>query len=88
MRTYESEQILNVGCGEDVTIRELAELIAQVVGFQGHLTFDASKPDGAPRKLLDVGRLASLGWSPGISLADGVRSTYDWFVANERRVRR
>ena len=88
MRTYESEQILNVGCGEDVTIRELAELIAQVVGFEGHLTFDASKPDGTPRKLLDVGRLAGLGWSPRISLADGVRSTYDWFVANESRVRR
>ena len=88
MRTYESEQILNVGCGEDVTIRELAELIARVVGFEGHLTFDTSKPDGAPRKLLDIGRLASLGWSPRISLAAGVRSTYDWFVANESRVRR
>jgi GDP-L-fucose synthase len=88
MRTYESEQILNVGCGEDVTIRELAELIARVVGFEGHLTFDTSKPDGAPRKLLDIGRLASLGWSPRISLAAGVRSTYDWFVANASRVRR
>jgi GDP-L-fucose synthase len=88
MQTYESEQILNVGCGADVTIRELAELIARVVGFAGHLTFDTSKPDGAPRKLLDVSRLASLGWSPRISLADGVRSTYDWFVANESRVRR
>jgi GDP-L-fucose synthase len=88
MRTYESEQILNVGCGEDVTIRELAELIARVVGFEGRLRFDTSKPDGAPRKLLDVGRLASLGWRPRTSLTDGVRSTYDWFVANESRARR
>jgi len=87
MRTYESEQIVNVGCGEDVTIREVAELIAGVVGFAGRMTFDTSKPDGAPRKLLDVGRLAGLGWSPRISLADGVRSTYAWFVANEGRVR-
>jgi len=88
MQTYESEQILNVGCGKDVTIRELAELIAQVVGFEGCMTFDTSKPDGAPRKLLDVGRLAGLGWSPRISLADGVRSTYRWFVENETRARR
>ena len=88
MRTYDGEQILNVGCGEDVTIRELAELIARVVGFEGRLTFDSSKPDGAPRKLLDVGRLASLGWRPRTSLTDGVQSTYDWFVANESRARR
>jgi len=88
MRTYESEQILNVGCGEDVTIRELSELIARVVGFEGRLRFDTTKPDGAPRKLLDVGRLASLGWKPRTSLTDGVRSTYDWFVANESRARR
>jgi GDP-L-fucose synthase len=88
MRTYESEQILNVGCGEDVTIRELAELIADVVGFEGRMTFDTSKPDGAPRKLLDVRRLKDLGWSPSITLAEGIRSTYQWFVDNESHARR
>jgi GDP-L-fucose synthase len=88
MRTYESEQILNIGCGEDVTISQLAELIARVVGFTGRMRFDTSKPDGTPRKLLDVGQLAGLGWSPSISLVDGVRSTYQWFVANESCVRR
>ena len=73
---------INVGTGIDCTIRELAETIKHVVGFEGELTFDASKPDGAPRKLMDVGRLKSLGWQASISLEDGLRQTYEWFLQN------
>jgi GDP-L-fucose synthase len=87
MKTYESGELVNIGCGTDVTIRELAELVARIVGFTGRLAFDTSKPDGTPRKLLDVGRLSALGWKPGISLEDGVRGTYDWFVAHQAEIR-
>jgi GDP-L-fucose synthase len=72
----------------DVTIRELAETIKLVVGFEGELKFDASKPDGTPRKLLDVSKINSLGWQAKISLQDGLRSTYEWFLANQESVRR
>ncbi|MEH6387412.1 GDP-L-fucose synthase [Pseudomonas profundi] len=71
---------INVGTGQDCTIRELAETISQVTGFQGRLTFDASKPDGTPRKLMDVSRLAALGWNAQIGLEDGLRDAYSWFV--------
>lgn len=74
---------INVGTGVDCTIRELAETVARVTGFHGRLTFDASKPDGTPRKLLDVSRLKSLGWQAQIGLEDGLRSAYEWFVANQ-----
>lgn len=87
MRTYEGEQLVNIGCGADVTIRELAELVARVVGFSGRLAYDSSKPDGTPRKLLDVGRLTGLGWKARISLEEGVTDTYRWFVANQTGVR-
>lgn len=87
MRTYDEEPLVNIGCGSDVTIRELAELVARVVGYEGRLAFDTSKPDGAPRKLLDVSRLAGLGWKPRISLEDGLESTYRWFVASGSSVR-
>ncbi len=73
---------INVGTGVDCTIRELAETIARVVGYEGELTFDAGKPDGAPRKLMDVERLKSLGWQSGISLEEGLRQTYAWFLQN------
>jgi GDP-L-fucose synthase len=72
--------LFNVGCGEDLTIRELAELIAQVVSFQGKLTFDTSKPDGTPRKLLDVSRLAQLGWAPHVKLREGLKLAYHDFL--------
>lgn len=88
MNTYDDPGLVNIGCGVDVTIRELAELVAGIVGFDGRITFDDSKPDGAPRKLLDVSRLTQLGWQPRISLEEGIRSTYDWYVANEAEVRR
>ena len=83
MRMYDREEIVNVGCGSDVTIRELADLVSTVVGFKGRLVFDDSKPDGTPRKLLDVTRLTNLGWKPQIGLLEGVRATYEWFMANE-----
>jgi GDP-L-fucose synthase len=84
MLKYDREEIINVGTGEDVTIRELAELVREVTGYQGRLAFDTSKPDGTPRKLLDVSGLRALGWRPRISLRDGLKNTYEWFVANER----
>jgi len=78
---------INVGAGVDWTIRELAETMAKVTGFTGRLTWDTSKPDGAPRKLLDVARLKALGWEPRIALEEGLRDTYAWFVANQDRLR-
>ncbi|MCU6199806.1 GDP-L-fucose synthase [Citrobacter cronae] len=78
---------INVGTGVDCTIRELAQTIARVVGYRGQVVFDASKPDGTPRKLLDVSRLKTLGWQFGISLEDGLASTYHWFLENQHRFR-
>jgi len=80
----EVPELINVGCGEDVTIRELAELICEVVGFGGELMFDTTKPDGTPRKLLDISRLQGLGWSPQISLRRGIRETYDWCLREKK----
>lgn len=80
MQTYSGEDIVNVGCGEDVSIGELATLVADAVGFSGEIVYDTSKPDGTPRKLLDVSRLNALGWKPSISLQDGVSDTYRWFL--------
>jgi GDP-L-fucose synthase len=79
LKTYDDEPIVNIGWGEDVTIRELAEAIASVAGFRGRLEFDSSKPDGTPRKLLDTSRLKALGWAPKIKLKAGIESTYAWF---------
>ncbi|MFE9257991.1 GDP-L-fucose synthase family protein [Streptomyces sp. NPDC006879] len=79
LRTYDGGDPVNIGCGEDLTIKELAETVAEVTGFQGRLAWDTSKPDGTPRKLLDVTRLTSLGWKPGIPLRDGIASTYQWW---------
>jgi GDP-L-fucose synthase len=79
MQTYDAEPLVNVGWGQDVTIRELAELVASVTGFGGRIIFDPTKPDGTPRKLLDVSRLTSLGWQPRIPLKDGIERTYAWF---------
>lgn len=87
MENYSGEQLVNVGCGEDLTIRELAELVAETVGFQGRLVFDSSKPDGTPRKLLDVSRIRAIGWKPATSLPKGIRLTYDWFAVNQASLR-
>jgi len=88
IESYDSPEIINVGCGEDVTIRELAEIVLDVVGFEAELVFDATKPDGTPRKMLDITRLRKLGWNPRISLRDGIRQTYEWFLANTERLQR
>lgn len=82
LENYDSPEIVNLGCGEDVTIRELAETICDVVGFKGNLVFDPTKPDGTPRKLLDISRIKSLGWTPRISLRDGIAQTYQWYLEN------
>jgi GDP-L-fucose synthase len=73
---------INVGTGEDVTIREVAETIRKVVGYQGDIEFDTSKPDGTPRKLMDIAKLSSLGWHPEMRLAEGIAQTYRHFVAD------
>ncbi|MCQ4323100.1 NAD-dependent epimerase/dehydratase family protein, partial [Stutzerimonas stutzeri] len=78
---------INVGTGVDCSIRELAETIARVTEYQGELTFDSSKPDGTPRKLMDVSRLKALGWQSSISLEDGLRDAYRWFVENRHQAR-
>jgi GDP-L-fucose synthase len=80
IKNYSGSEIVNVGTGEDITIGELASAIAQMVGYRGEIRFDRSKPDGTPRKLLDVSRLHSLGWHHSISLNAGVKSTYKWFL--------
>jgi GDP-L-fucose synthase len=79
LRSYDGDEPVNVGCGTDLTIRELAETVREVTGFRGRIAFDASKPDGTPRKLLDISRMASLGWKPRIALRDGIAAVYaDW----------
>jgi GDP-L-fucose synthase len=79
---YDSPEIINVGCGEDITVRALAQLICEVVGFDGELDWDRTKPDGTPRKLLDSSRITQLGWKPKISLRHGIARTYEWFLEN------
>jgi GDP-L-fucose synthase len=82
MTHYDDPEIINIGHGKDISVRELAVLIKGIVGYGGELSFDTSKPDGTPRKLLDVSRLVSLGWSPKIDLDEGIRQTYEWYVRN------
>jgi GDP-L-fucose synthase len=82
LENYNSPEIVNVGCGDEITIRALAELICETVGFKGELVFDASKPDGTPRKVMDVSKIKSLGWSPRIGLREGVAQTYRWYLEN------
>jgi len=82
LRHYDDPDVINVGSGEEITIRTLAETICDVLGFDGDLTFDATKPDGTPRKLLDGSRLAALGWKARIGLREGIRSAYDWFLSH------
>jgi GDP-L-fucose synthase len=82
MRNYSSPEIINVGWGKDLSVAELAQLIAEVVGFEGRLAFDTSKPDGTLRKLLDTSRLTALGWQPKIELRAGIAKTYEWYCEN------
>ncbi|MEP6708750.1 MAG: GDP-L-fucose synthase [Verrucomicrobiota bacterium] len=85
LQKYDDPKIINVGTGEDVSIRELVELICEIVGFEGELAWDANKPDGTPRKLLDISKIRRLGWSPSIPLREGIARTYEWFLKNEAR---
>lgn len=83
LREYDDDSTINIGTGEDVTIAELAATVADVVGFTGDVTWDTARPDGTPRKLLDVSRLRALGWEPQVALREGIRDTYAWYVAHE-----
>ena len=87
METYSHAEIINVGVGEDIAINELAKIVAAAVGYEGRIVNDPSKPDGTPRKLLDVSRLRAGGWRPQIALVDGVRETYRWFVDHQESLR-
>jgi GDP-L-fucose synthase len=80
---YDDEQPINVGAGEEISIAELAESVAKVVGYLGEIRWDTSKPDGTPRKLLDVSRLSDLGWHARISLIEGIQATYDWYLTHQ-----
>ena len=82
LEKYDSAEIINVGCGEEISIRGLAELICEIVGFKGELVWDATKPDGAPRKVLDVSRMHALGWRHAVGLREGIARTYEWFLQN------
>jgi GDP-L-fucose synthase len=84
LENYDSPEIVNIGCGEDISIRELAELICEVVGFKGDLAWDTTKPDGTPRKLLDVSKIHALGWRHRIELREGITRTYQWFLENAK----
>lgn len=83
MQHYDKPEIVNVGVGDDISIRDLADTVKAVVGFDGELVFDASKPDGTPRKLMDVSRLDTLGWKAKVSFKSGVQSTYEWFLTHQ-----
>jgi GDP-L-fucose synthase len=82
MENYNESEIINIGCGEDLPIMDLAKLVAKTVGFTGEIKTDVSKPDGTPRKLVDVTKLFSLGWRPKIGLEEGIKQTYQWFLEN------
>lgn len=82
MKNYSGEEHVNIGFGSDVTIRELAETVAEVVGFKGTLSYDSAKPDGMPKKLLDSGKLNAMGWTPKVELKDGIAKAYAWYLAN------
>ena len=79
MDRYEEEEMINLGCGYDVTIKELAQTISKIVGFKGNIVFDSSKPDGTMQKLMDNSRITKLAWKAKVSLADGIKQTYAWY---------
>ena len=82
LKNYDSPELINIGSGEDTTIRALAELVCEVLGYDGTLVFDPTKPDGTPRKLMDSSRLFSLGWKPKIPLREGIANAHAWFLEN------
>ena len=82
MENYDSPELVNVGCGEDITIHDLAQMVGKVVGFSGRIEWDSTKPDGTPKKLLNVSKINQLGWKASIPLEDGLRATYKWWLDN------
>jgi len=86
MKNYNDSEIINVGVGKDITIKNIALMIKDIIGYQGEIVFDTSKPDGTPRKLLDVSRLNNLGWKPLFSLRSGLEHTYKWFLNSRTRL--
>jgi len=87
LENYDDEEIVNIGVGEDLSIAELAGIVRDVVGFEGEIVYDASKPDGTPRKLVDVSKITGLGWRAKMGLRDGVAQTYQWFLDNQAELR-
>jgi GDP-L-fucose synthase len=87
MEVYDDPEIINVGTGEDLTITNLAETISSVVGFEGALRYDVSKPDGMPRKLLDTSKIRALGWAPTVALRDGIEQTYRWYLDHREKAK-
>jgi GDP-L-fucose synthase len=87
MEAYDAEEMVNIGVGEDIAIADLAQLVRRVIGYTGNIVYDTSKPDGTPRKLVDAARMMSLGWRPRVSLEDGIRSTYEWYLAHTGNAR-
>jgi GDP-L-fucose synthase len=85
MKTYSKAELVNIGTGEDITIAEFARVVAATVGYGGEISFDTSRPDGTPRKLLDVGRLAKLGWRASTRLEDGIRLAYQAFLSEHKQ---
>jgi GDP-L-fucose synthase len=88
MKNLCGREILNVGAGKDISIKDLAYLIKNVVGYDGKLLFDTNRPDGMPQKLLDVSRMESYGWIPSVSLEEGIKNTYQWFLQNYKEILR
>lgn len=88
MEKYNDPEIINIGTGEDLTIRELAQLVKEIVGFKGEIVWDTTKPDGTPRKKLDVDRLFKTGWKPKIALEKGIKKEYDWFIENYDHIKK
>ena len=82
MNFYNENQFINIGVGKDISIKDLAEKIKEVVGYEGQIVFNTTKPDGTPRKLVDVSRLNNLGWQASISLDEGLKKVYEWFLNN------
>jgi len=85
MDHYDGDEIINIGCGQDMTIKDLTQIIKKVSSFRGEILFDTAKPDGAMQKLLDSQRIMQLGWKPAVFLEDGIRMMWDWYVKEQRK---
>jgi GDP-L-fucose synthase len=88
LQEYDDPEIINIGVGEDLSIAELADMVRGIVGFEGEIEYDAAKPDGTPRKLVDTTKINGLGWKASIGLCDGIEATYSWFLENAARLRK